>query len=355
MSFRVFLLVLSLAAPASLAQAQGAVALLTEVAKDSVRFEVRLEFPATVELEYGEELFAWEGRAESLEIVDRHELNLSKLVPNREYFYRLLVDGMETGEILTFRTGRSWIDHRASILVTADTPSGSASEQALAERMFSEQANAYIVLGGDGGNPDGFQALHGRARGERLVLETGGTGDSEALRSVAISDVAIGAVSENPLLLADGSPAPAAGWLATALPALEGACWSVVASARELVPNTPEAAAHLAWAKTAGVQVLLTRSPEASLVEKDGVAWLALPDPAGDASAAIGRLESDAETLTVKLESASGELLAQSSLVRRCPIPASLLNQADEYGDDDEDMFGGGSSDADGGAEDCDY
>jgi len=344
---------LALCLSASLAPAQGAAVRLTEVTKDSARFEVRLDAPGTVELEYGEELFAWEGRAESLEFVDEHELSLSKLLPNRTYFYRLLVDGIDSGEVLTFRSGRSWIERSALILVTADTPSGAAEEQALSDLLFTEQAGAIVALGGDGGDPAGFRALHGRAQGELLVVETGGTGDVDALRSLAVSDVAIASVGENPLLLPDGSAAPAASWLATALPALEGTCWSVVASAREVSPDSGEALMN--WARSAGVQVLMTRSPRAALVERDGVAWLALPDPAGEGERAFGRIESAAETLTVKLVDASGALLGQASLARRCPIPASLLNQANFSGDGEDDLFGGSSSDDGGDPEECDY
>ena len=55
---------------AATAAAQVPSVRLTGLAKDSARIEVRLDAPATVELEWGEELFAWEGRAESFELAE---------------------------------------------------------------------------------------------------------------------------------------------------------------------------------------------------------------------------------------------------------------------------------------------
>ena len=355
MPARLLLPLILLAIAASTAAAQEPRLRLLSVAKDMVRLEVQLDAPAAVEVEYGEELFAWDGRAESPVPAEKHELALTRLIPNRQYFYRVLVDGFETGEVLTFRSGRSWIDRTAQVDVLADTPSGDPAEATLAERLFADSSQAVVALGGDGGDPEGFRALHGRTMTERPVVETGGTGDTEALRTVAVSDLAIASVGENPLVLADGSPSPAAQWLATALPAEEGACWLVAASAQAVEPDSPAAKALLAWAKSVGVHAVLTPSSRPVLVEGDEVAWIGLPDPAGSGEHSSAQLRSAGGTLILKLLDGAGKQTQVASMTRDCPIPQSLLSSAESAHGDDEDGFGGGESDLEGGAEECDY
>ena len=335
------------------AAAQAQLLRFTAIGKDSARLEIRLETPAAVGVDYGEELFAWEGRAESPEPATRHEVELTRLLPDRQYVYHLLGDDQETGEVLTFRSGRSWIDRTALIQVGAASPVGGAVQQAVADRLFAEQAHALVVLGGDAGNEEAFRSLHGRALGERLVLETGGSGDTDALRTVAISDVAIASVGENPLVLPDGSASPAASWAATSLPAVEGACWSVAATARSVVPGSVEAKAMLAWATSASVQVLLSSAPEPTLQQEGGIAWLGLPEATGENARAIGRLRSAGGMLIVELEGGAAGDKKVISLTRDCPIPKSLAAEVG-FGSNDDGMEAGLST-IEGHAEDCDY
>jgi hypothetical protein len=267
----------------------------------------------------------------------------------------VLVDGQDTGEVLTFRSGRSWIDRSARVDVTADTPAGHPAEAALAERLFADSAQALVALGGDGGDAEAFRALHGRTMGERLVIETGGAGDEEALRTVAVSDVAIASIGENPLVLPDGSPSPAAGWLATALPAEEGACWFVAASARPVEPGTAQSKALLAWARGTGVHAVLTPSSRPVLEQDGETVWVGLPDPQGEGERATASLSSAGGTLIVKLLDGAGAEKQVASMTRNCPIPESLTAAAGEGFGDDEDGLGGGMSDIGGPAEDCDY
>jgi hypothetical protein len=345
--------ILLLSSPAG-ADAQAPRVRLTDVAKDAARIEVVLETPAAVEVEYGEELFAWDGRAESLEPALRHELRLGKLLPERQYFYRVLVDDADSGEVLTFRSGRSWIARRAVLFATADTPAGADGEAALAERLFGEQGDAIVALGGDGGDPEAFRRLHGRAMSDRLVVESGGTGDVDALRVAAVSDLALASVGANPLLLPDGSPAPAAAWLATALNEVEGACWHVVASAGPGPGSADDVAALLAWASRADVHVVLTRAQAPRLERSGDALWVGLPDPPAAGERAVARVESAAGALVVTLEDASGGELDASRLSRACPIPEALLASIGAEYEDDE-LGGGASSAVEGGAEDCDY
>src|SRR5688572_21794389 len=98
----------SLAVACSLAAAQAAEVTgvrLTRVSLDSASFVVSLDGPRAVALRHGEAPMSWGPPVESPQSGDRHELTITELVPDTQYFYQVEVDGQPSGDVLTFRSG----------------------------------------------------------------------------------------------------------------------------------------------------------------------------------------------------------------------------------------------------------
>lgn len=322
---------------------------VVEVAKDHVTVAVSLDAPADVAVSWGEAPMAWTGRAEGEPLAREHRLRLGKLVPDRRYFYQLEIDGRPVGEILTVRCGRSWVVRRETVLVTADVPDGRAGEEALAARLFAEDADLVVALGGDGGQPEAFDQLHRRTLGERLVLETGGSRDA-GLVVVGQADVAFALLGDATLA---GETTTALAWAGPALDTVQGACWKVLASARSVAPEETAALAEIA--SGVGAQVVVAPGPTTGLHPHGDVAVLILSDPdrRGAGPRRHGRLAFVDGRLEAALVGPEGVVGEPVVLTRECPLPDLGI----DFGSpgDFDDLGDAGSSDLDALPEDCDY
>ena len=179
------MLMAALALPASAAPGLAQLRLL-EVGKDSALLRIELTEPATAAVSWGEEpgAFAHHANAEAADTA--HELRLTGLAPDRRYFYQVEADGALVGDMATFVSGRSWITRHAVLLVTAAAPAATPASAALADRLFAREADAIILLSGEG-DASAFRAQQARAMTDRLVL----TGASSAARTASIADVLI--------------------------------------------------------------------------------------------------------------------------------------------------------------------
>jgi hypothetical protein len=317
---------------------------LTAMEKDSAVIAIDLDEDAVAAVRYGEAPMAWTGDVTSPAPASHHELRLTGLVPDRQVFYHVVVDGQPAGDVLTFRGGRSWVTRSARVLVSGDVPSGSSGDTEHADDLFSEVADVLVLLGGDGGSPTELARLHRRSFTDRLVVATGGPGDTESPRLVIQADVAVA-------LLGDGDVAHAASWAASALAATPGACWRVLASARSIDRTNP---ALVAAAAATAADVVVTRGGSTSFTREDQRVWVTLADPDAPASASMARahlvLESTEERL---LATVVGEDGASSTLSKKCPIPGfgASAHSAPADSDDPGESL---TSDADAAAEDCD-
>ncbi len=254
---------------------------LLEVAKDAALLRVELTEPAVATVAWGEEPGAFGQRATSEAADTTHEMRLTGLSPDRRYFYQVEADGAPVGDMATFVSGRSWITRRALLLATAAAPAATPESSALADRLFAREADALILLSGEG-DPASFATQHARAMGDRMVL----TGPASSARATSIADVVVGWGS--------GTALQADADLATA-------CWRVACS--------PDDASALA----ADVVLRAAESDQPSSLRQEGdrlIISLAGLDHAA--------LDFRGGTLTATL--ARGGSTDSASLTRICPV-----------------------------------
>ncbi|MEM7248640.1 MAG: fibronectin type III domain-containing protein [Acidobacteriota bacterium] len=327
-----------------------------EIAPRAASLDVKLDFPAGVEVVYGTELFDWTGRAESFDPAELHDVRLTGLIPDREYFYQVLVDGQPMGEVLTFRTNRSWVTRRADLHVLGDVIQDGVSEQGLADRVFADRSDVVLALGGEGDDELSFAEVHGRSLGDRLVVAVGGTGDRDGLRLLRVADMAVATAGDEPLL--DGKKLSAAGqWLVQVLPTAEDACWKVVASAQVL--SESDAAVLAPQLEKAGVELLLSRATKPGVSRLGAMTWLRVSDPetAAGAPRNVGKLHVEEGKLSAILLDESGSTVAEASAEKVCPLPpARAVPGAEAFLDDSEDGegFSDFSADVEPTEEECD-
>ena len=294
---------------------------LLSIGKDQATLGVDLDAPAAVSISYGEAPGAWSATSESASESDHHELTLKGLSPDTRYFYQASVGGTPLPDVGTFRSGRSWVTRRALLLVTADAPQGADGEKALAARMFSEEADALVVLGA---TTEQAATLHARAAGDRLVLGAPVGGDA----AFSVADVGVASLPLGP----SGRKALGA----------EGTCWRVVLA--------PDDAAASSAPKDADV-VIRHGVPDA-LERKGDQLLVTLSDPEIDKGARADlRLAFAEGKLEATLRGVDGATMATASLQHACAVPKSK-EQALAPGEADEGEPG--SSDADGTVSDCD-
>jgi hypothetical protein len=281
---------------------------LAEVGKDSATLHVALDAPAAVEVAWGEQPGAFTATASSPE-AESHDVRMTGLSPDRQYFYEVRVAGAPATDLLTFTSGRTWVTRRAVVQVTADAPSGAPGEAELAETMFADAADALVVLGAAG--EDEVAALHPRSATDRVVRAIA-PGEASSL---VVSDVAV----------AGGPSAPAPP---------EGTCW------------------HVGAGDAAGLDVQLAIGSTVKL-EKGTPLRIVLADPesAKDAPRAYARLAASSGKLVVELRDAAGKVLDRAELAKDCPIPkpdaASVAAAEGDPGDD------AGSSELEADTSDC--
>lgn len=275
---------------------------LLDVGKDAATLRLELTEADVASVSWGEQPGDWLGSAVATEAAESHELNLTGLAPTRRYFYQVEIAGIPQGDIATFISGRSWVTRQATILVAAATPSGRPEDQVLADALFAREADALVMLGGEG-DAEAFRALHRRALADRVVS----SGPDSPQASIPVSDVLL-------------SWKAAADIEADA--ARQGACWRVALAApsdtADVVLRGGEASA-------------LSRNGEQLVATIAGHDWLELGFVSG--------------TLTATLRGASGTL--EERIERTCTVPkpaASDLPGMDEIQDDPD---GGLGSDCD--------
>lgn len=288
---------------------------LLSVSKAEATLSLALSEPAAASVAWGEAPGEFTGRADASSIADHHQLTLTDLSPDTRYFYQVSVDGSPLPDILTFRSGRSWVTRRAALLVTADVPQGMPGEAELADRLFAEEADAIVVLGGDGGKPDVFGSLHRRSMAEKIVLAA----DPSVPTSLSVADVRVASTGSLPL-------------------ADDGTCWRVA----------------LGTGAPAGAEIVITSGTESSIAVDGASMRITLAD--ADLSGgprAYARLDFVEGRLTAALRSSDGASLGHGELSRSCapPKPKETAPAAHDYGDGDGEP---GSSDGEAISSDCD-
>ena len=331
----------SLAVSCSLAAAHAAQVTgvrLTAVSMDSVTFAVALDGPGAVALRHGEAPMAWGPPVESPQSGDRHELTISDLVPDTQYFYQVELDGQPAGDVLTFKSGRSWAARDATILVTADLPDGGPGEQALADRLFAEQADALVIVGarrpGERAGPaseEDLRRLHGRSMTDRLVIASTVT----RIGHDKVSDVLVTRFGEEPSRPIDAQ-----------------ACWMVTESPGPMLalPRMPELAnaiteIEVATGATASIEPAVDGAPESVSITLDDAR------PGAAAPAHYAKLRITNGTATITLHDASGAETSRRVITRTCPTPASTQKLQQAFADDPTEA---GTSDLDLDTKDCD-
>ena len=297
-----------------LAQAAPAVTdlRLLSVTKSDATLSVDLASPAGIAVQWGETPGEWTGHAEAPSATDHHQVVMGGLSPDVQYFYRLVVEGTPSDDMLTFRSGRSWVTRRARVLVTADVPGGDAAgEKALADRMFATEADALVVLGGDAGKPADFARMHERSLTDRVVLAASG-----ADAHLGVADVKV--VSGGALPSTD-----------------DGTCWRV----------------GLGATAPAGVEVSVTTGPKSSIETAGDAVKLVLAEPdTSGGPRTYARLDFVEGQLTATLVDVDGNELGNASLKRTCAVPKPKAAPAAHASEDGE---ADGSSDAEADAADC--
>lgn len=265
---------------------------LTSLGKDAAALHVELSEPATASVTWGEEPGAWQSTSASPGPAASHDLRMPGLAPDRRYFYQVLVDGEPAGDLATFVSGRSWVTRRAVILATAAAPAPTPEDKALADRLFAKEADALVLLSGEGDAP-AFRAHYARAMADRVVV----TGPASPSRTLAVSDVVMGFGD------LDRSART------------EGSCWRVA----------------LDDAAAPGADVALRRGEASSIAKEAGGITVTL---AGRSHAIVEAAEG---RLTVTL--VDGPRVASESLERACAVPvaeASAQGEAPYDGDGDQ-------------------
>jgi hypothetical protein len=241
----------------------------TAIGKDSATLRVTLDEPATAEVVWGEEPGNWTGSATAAQPAALHELQLAKLAPSRQYFYQVRVPaGDESGDVLTFHSGRSWVTRQAVLQVVAHSPPEAGSR--LADRVYLDEADALVVLGA--GEAE-VESIHLRSMANRLVLAAAAGGAEAA----SVADLAFRA----------GDSAP---------PAPRGACWLVAAS------------------EIAGADIVVVAGTEPSIARGAPLRVTVTPG-------AYARVEAEQGRLSVTLRDAAGTVLASAETSKECPIP----------------------------------
>jgi hypothetical protein len=292
---------LALAAPA-LALAAPALAAphltslrLVESRKDSATLHVELSEPGTPSVSYGTEPGAWTSTADAGGAGTEADIKLTGLRPNTRYFYQAEIDGEPVGDVVTFVSGRSWVTRHATILATAAVPADTPDDQALAERLFAQEADALVLLGGAG---DAL-TIHSRSLADRVVL----TSASDPAPTVPVADVL--------LAWSGASPADVAKAAQDA-----GSCWIVGIGAAAGDSSVVLQRGETSSLAITGDRLLVT------LAGRDSVA-----------------LAFESGTLTATLTTASAT--KTETMTRTCTAPKPAQAEGHEAGEEDDSMDAG--------------